>query len=474
MDEGSPQIEQRRGILGWILRHPKLSFTLVLLLLAAAVVLTLDQITKNHVARRHAAIKAAGEPLTVQDLIARDEPIPDDENMTVALLEHIKPFLALKIPDETQQLLPVIGLARPLGTGQPLPAEQMEAVQWYLDQLPASLHGLHEATKRPRAGFRPQWSSPVFNMVIPELSQQRQVVKVLCVDVLRAAESRDRKRAGAYLSDLYRSSHGLDSDSPFVISHLLKLAMTALCNDRLERTINQCGLEPDDIEKLKLELDRTVGIQSLTNACLVERLCIIDILGSSTSLGVAVFGSTASDFHRRIPVLRSLDEAAALDLHRDLIAATRLPESEILDAARAVEARAQSLPHYYIVARLFVPSMVRSTKLTLKTIGSTRALKAALACEQFRMKHGHWPAALEELVPEFLLSVPNDALDGKPIRYAVIPEGIKTWCIGENEQDDGGDVMRLIPPDQNQRQPDEGWVILDPDRRGVPSTQPAD
>ena len=49
------------------------------------------------------------------------------------------------------------------------------------------------------------------------------------------------------------------------------------------------------------------------------------------------------------------------------------------------------------------------------------------------------PAALADLVPNYLPSVPNDPFDGKPIRYAADGEGCRAWSIGADLLDGGGE-----------------------------------
>ena len=41
----------------------------------------------------------------------------------------------------------------------------------------------------------------------------------------------------------------------------------------------------------------------------------------------------------------------------------------------------------------------------------------ALGLTMYRRQHGSWPTSLEQLVPDFLPSVPLDRFDGKPMKY---------------------------------------------------------
>ena len=68
------------------------------------------------------------------------------------------------------------------------------------------------------------------------------------------------------------------------------------------------------------------------------------------------------------------------------------------------------------------------------------ALEVVLASQQYQRLHGEFPASIEQLVPNYLNSVPIDPLDptGAPIRYRRDVDGTAVvWSIGEDGIDDG-------------------------------------
>ena len=116
--------------------------------------------------------------------------------------------------------------------------------------------------------------------------------------------------------------------------------------------------------------------------------------------------------------------------------------------------------------RRSLPSLSGAFELWIRSVGANRALRAALASERYRLANGEWPSSLDALVPLYLDAVPVDPFDGQAIRFGRIDEGIRTWTIGEDLTDDGGDVGRLT---SKRRSPDCGWVILNPELRGRPA-----
>jgi hypothetical protein len=68
----------------------------------------------------------------------------------------------------------------------------------------------------------------------------------------------------------------------------------------------------------------------------------------------------------------------------------------------------------------------------------------AIGLKRYSLRHGELPATIEQLVPEFLATLPIDYMDGKPVKYRLNPDGSFTlYSVGEDGKDGGGD---LTPP----------------------------
>jgi hypothetical protein len=63
----------------------------------------------------------------------------------------------------------------------------------------------------------------------------------------------------------------------------------------------------------------------------------------------------------------------------------------------------------------------------------------AIALRRYQLRHHHLPDTLDELVPDFVESVPTDCMDGQPLRYRRNADGrFLLYSVGDNGQDDGG------------------------------------
>src|SRR5581483_9949149 len=64
-----------------------------------------------------------------------------------------------------------------------------------------------------------------------------------------------------------------------------------------------------------------------------------------------------------------------------------------------------------------------------------RRIITLVAVERYRLAHGHWPAALTDLVPDYLPKVPIDVYDGAPVRFRRLPDGVAVYSVGEDGVD---------------------------------------
>jgi hypothetical protein len=92
--------------------------------------------------------------------------------------------------------------------------------------------------------------------------------------------------------------------------------------------------------------------------------------------------------------------------------------------------------------------------LTLaKTETARRLTVTAVALKRYHLRHGAYPATLNDLVPDFLSAVPIDFMDCKPLRYKPRTDGdFLLYSVGEDGVDDGGDPR---PPPSS---PSKNWL----------------
>jgi len=78
--------------------------------------------------------------------------------------------------------------------------------------------------------------------------------------------------------------------------------------------------------------------------------------------------------------------------------------------------------------------------------GRRRLIIAAIVLERYRIRHGSYPATLQELIPEMLASAPIDFMDGRPLRYQRGEDGrFLLYSVGLDCVDNGGQMWVASP-----------------------------
>ena len=88
----------------------------------------------------------------------------------------------------------------------------------------------------------------------------------------------------------------------------------------------------------------------------------------------------------------------------------------MMAAAQRIEVEVPKLGPTYILVKILMPSLARLMQLHVKISAHLECARTALAAERYRLKTGRLPAALSQLVPDYLKAVPTDRLTGS--RYA--------------------------------------------------------
>jgi hypothetical protein len=104
---------------------------------------------------------------------------------------------------------------------------------------------------------------------------------------------------------------------------------------------------------------------------------------------------------------------------------------------------------------LFVPSLGRACGIQDETVMGYRLERVALAVAACKARTGRTPAALSDLTPTDLQTVPDDLFQGPtggPLTYRTTAEGYVLYSVGGDGDDDGGARW--------DRQSDDGDIVI--------------
>lgn len=92
-----------------------------------------------------------------------------------------------------------------------------------------------------------------------------------------------------------------------------------------------------------------------------------------------------------------------------------------------------------LFASFLAPAIFTAEDNRREAIMDDRMEQVAIALVGYRSEHGHYPAKLGALAPEFLPSIPQDLFIDKPLHYERKADGsVVLYSVGPNMRDDGG------------------------------------
>lgn len=385
---------------------------------------------------------------------------------------------------------------------------------------PNGLNELRNAAKMPVLGYcisggedpedhediQPagQVNDPVIVCLLPHLGALRAQARLLCFDSRLALEQNDSDRAAAdFIAALglarFSDEHGL------MIEQLVRIAIIALVVDSIRELIadHPGFLSDHQLASLAEHIQTVAGTDRYPIVLAGERRFIEDIaqraftddghgdghichqgmrnqqeMGSSLAPRQAIiefvaapmlmktYGSRKlfSDTYDRL--LAPFQERAVKPMWEWSIA------QPVDDCDRIMnDPNAQRVER---MAAILVPAYGKSLQSSEQVTLTRDATLVTIALERYRLKNARLPSKLDELVPEFLRSIPRDRFDGQPLRYRETDSGMVLYSIGADLKDDGGIPMRsrrgeIVRVDMNRASPVKGdWVLFPPPRDPLP------
>jgi hypothetical protein len=401
---------------------------------------------RAEIQKRLDAIRAAGEPITIQDL-AKLYPDPPPEHDASNLLASA--FAALSIPDSVNDL-PYFGRTDYSVRDKPLDEAMKARVQAFLKQNQAALDAVPD-------GITNAWASSGFSHGTVgtglKLHDLEQLAKLLCLSAVYQAELGHGAEATRQLRQSLAVIRILPSST--FLNYSVRRAGEQRGFYALERVLNHTELSDADLLMLE-NLFADSRPESFRETRMTLRC--IDIWSMEAVLATVGDGFLPPDAlpgGRTIPLKRGLtriivsmsgrlykysDYTNILDLRTRQIAALDLPmERRFGEWKRVGRSFAIDRKHATLAQRLTVPAYdvlplddaIRLTELQMA--------RTALAIERWRLSHGkQLPESLTDVVPEMILTVPMDPFDNGPLRYQKLAHGYLIYSIGPDFKDDGG------------------------------------
>jgi len=311
-------------------------------------------------------------------------------------------------------------------------------------------------------------------MLLPHLSQLRHVSLAFSCGVIADLHEQDTAEAWTNLLATTRLVTAWEPE-PSQISHLVRFALATMAYEATWQALQTNAWSDAQLAGLAREWNGVDFFKNLPESIAFQRASVVDMCRRERE---EPFSATLTDLLKdmmRSPgsapqMLKAywsqlryhsegtyVDEKDLLLFYRDREVDVRqrlqAPTWEAMRSMPAVTNQAVFKSKYpsrmqaFMNLRAMPMAMSRSGGGLLggaaESEGRRRLILTAVALERFHLRHGKYPASLQELVPDFLKTPATDFMDGKPLRYQLGEDGrFLLYSIGLDCVDHGG----IIPP----------------------------
>jgi hypothetical protein len=413
-------------------------FIILLLLIITGLVFFRFSI-KSELQSKLDAIRAAGYPVTCDELDAWYPRVPfGEENAADTILEAFAYYC--QWDEEALKKLPVVGEAELPARTEPLPEEMKTIIAAYLADNQQALTLLHQGAAMEHCRY-PVDLRMGFNAVLGHLSDMRAGARMLHLEAILHAENNEPQLAVDSIKTLFGLAGSLENE-PTLVSQLVRIACQSVGVSTIERLLNQVELTDSqlmELDQLLILLEKSEG---MIRAIVGERCMTSSFLKNPTSQDLSLLSISP----KSKPVIRiynamglsDMDNLLLIDLLTKYIDALQLPSHQRIAAAEAVEKEHKDISRMHILLHKVMPALSRCVEIDVRCLANIQVVRVGIAIERYRLAAGQLPDDLGDLVPNYLDAIPADPFDGKKLRYKKLDKGFVVYSVGEDSCDDGG------------------------------------
>ena len=319
-----------------------------------------------------------------------------------------------------------------------------------------ALDELRQASLRPHARLPLHYENgfEVVGTTLPWLAIQKRYAQFLQLRILAELEAGQSQEALDDVKLLCRVTDAI-RDHPFLISHLVRIAMQAIAVQPVYEGLAQHRWNDAQLADLQATLATKDYLADFQFAMRGERTCAISAIEAMRRTREMTSYSGEGDASQM--VTNSLRWTPSAFFFQNELAFCRLYEQFVLPlvdltnrtvsvaANRTAEAtykeQAKHWSFYKILARMTFPAYSKAVNKFVLIQSQVDLARVACALERFRLAHGNYPESLEVLAPQFIKTLPHDIINGQPLHYRHTENGnFVLYSVGWNETDDGGTI----------------------------------
>jgi hypothetical protein len=362
-----------------------------------------------------------------------------------------QPVLALDRKHDQEELNALEESFRDQSPVAQLSDRQLKALRQEVPRAAAALAEVHKIADKPHGRF-PLTIARDFISTSIWLSHDntRPLVALLPYEAMLRAHDRDMDGALESCRCMIQAQRAI-GDEPFLISMLNRTAMRHEARNAVERVLAQGQPSEHSLARLQRLLEQEAETPLLLIAARGER-GMSDGCLQALQMGQISFQQIRAAFDLSSRGLSDKIEDQQIDFSptslkngrslllrysNQIVEMAKLPAEEQRRRFKDISIDPDELPHF---VRILTARWEKLVPIFHRDAADQRCIVTLVAAERFRRAQGRWPERLEELVPRYLAMVPRDPFDGAPLRLRSTSDGLLIYSVGDDEQDNGGNI----------------------------------
>jgi hypothetical protein len=369
-------------------------------------------------------LRAAGEPISKDDLEKlRQSPI-DSADITDAWLSAFNRFDKNQF-EEDGILLPFVGRGKLSSLRRDSDDSLVEEAKTFLTKYDSTVQlSISAGQRRGKARFEVDFDGE--DAFLPCEDELRSVERLLRLNARVQSIKGNTQQAFESLIALIALSSALD-DQVSLAEFGLQQSLLSLTLLEGEWVLSDTNFSEFQLAAMQAQLHSLDAQPQLTRALVGQRAITFDWLYSQPGLR----GATCQSF---------------LHLMTELLDASRKPLGDAVASAHnirnSLDSQMKTGPRW---KRRQIGTAASAAKNYCKAFDfyatsavHPKMVAVVIAAVRYRLARGKFPEQLDELVPDFLQTIPHDPFDGQPLRIYSRDDKFAVYSVGMDGKDDGG------------------------------------
>lgn len=394
----------------------------------------------------------------VLGLFAKDIPLIDDSDLQLQ---------KISIPDKDNAYFDLIKLDKaiyePKDKSQVI-ADMVAGKTWdnqltyeIISQNAPAFEYFNQAARKPNYQ-NPESADPANitpNMVLTPMNSWRQMAQLSAIRALYLARQGKDKEAFDEAWNSVNVSQKIQESQLTLIEYLVATAMKRVGLETIQKVVSSIKLSSGELKLYAQSLNRYYenedGLVTSFKGEYYFNSWVIDSLASGSMEALkSVIGEQKSqnlNIVKRVKDNYYFQPNKTKLLLAEYARASIKSVNEFCGKIRATEVKPLAITHPVtlyveenaigkILHDVLAVSLAGASKTKCREDLLVGATQAIIAIKAFKNDTNNYPISLNELVPDYLLSIPQDPFDEKPLKYSA--EKKILYSVGEDGQDFGG------------------------------------